>query len=263
MASIPILNAGWTQIAVSAFTMHNQAVPPVPPAPTPLPNIPGLIEGPVPLGWPPGFILHAKGTKTMSDGNPTIQQGHDCGYLIPHFAIPMNALCAVHTAFSKHKAMYPVSNVLVESNPAGSYLFFLLGVICANPVSMPTGVVILIKCTVWTSFSIWDLLKCLGYIALEALWDWVFGKIADKLKLGPFKSPKHLEVLGGLTFREMVTWGGKGLVGRYILSQLGNEGIKHIVGSWVLGPLVSNLPRGQSGLGAGRASVKFFDAGWW
>jgi hypothetical protein len=262
MGSIPILNAGYTQWVVSAFTMHNQAVPPVPPAPTPLPNIPGLIEGPVPLGWPPGFILHAKGTKTNADGAPTVQYQHDCGYLIPHFAIPLNALCALHSVFSKHKSMWPVSTVLVEGTPAGSYMFFLLGLICANPVSMPTGVVILGKCTVWTGFKWADLGVCLAGCALEAAFDFVWGKITGG-GVSPFKAPGAMQVLGGLTFREMVMWGGKGLVGRYMLRELGNQAIDHVLKSWVVGPLVSNLPRGSSGLGTGRASVKFFDAGWW
>ena len=263
---IPILNMGWLQIGVSAFTMHDQAVPPVPPAPTPLKAIPGLIEGPVPMGWPPGFIVHKKAPKVFVDGNPGIQSGHDIGYLIPHFAIPMNALCAVHMVFSKHKPMYSVSRVLLEKKPAGTYLFFLLGIICASPVSLPTGVLIILKCTVWSSFSWTDLLVCVVMIGIEIGFDLLWNKITGKvkwLKPAPFAGPKALEVLGGLTFREMVMWGGHGLVGRYILSQVANKGIQHIIKSWVVGPMVKNLPRGSSGLGRGRASVKFFEGNWW
>jgi hypothetical protein len=55
----PILNAGWLQIGVSAFTIHNAAIPPVPPAPSPI-LLSGLIEGPAFMGWPPGFLSHRK-----------------------------------------------------------------------------------------------------------------------------------------------------------------------------------------------------------
>lgn len=263
---IPIINAGFTQIGISAFTMHNQAVPPVPPVPIPLPNIPGLIEGPVPMGWPPGFITHKRSLKVLVDGNPGIQSGHDCGYLIPHFAIPMNALCAVNMAFSKHKPMWSVSSVLIEDKPAGTYMFFLLGIICCNPVSLPTGVVILIKCTVWSSFSLLDLLICLASIALEVVFDYLFNKLAAKvpwLKPKPFAGPNALIVLGGHSFREMLTDGGARLVGRYVLAQLGNKAVQHIIKSWVVKPLVGQLPRGNSGLGRGRASVPFFKGNWW
>ena len=110
----PVLNAGWLQIGVSAFTMHDQAVPPVPPLPTPLPAIPGLIEGPAFMGWPPGMLSHKTAPTVKVDGNPGVQQGHDIGYVIPHFAIPMNALCALNTLLSKHKVMFPVSSVKIS-----------------------------------------------------------------------------------------------------------------------------------------------------
>ena len=154
---VPVLSGGWLQIGVSAFTMHDQALPPVPPLPTPLRSIPGLIEGPAFMGWPPGMLSHKTAPSVLSDGNPTVQQGHDIGYMIPHFAIPMNAMCALNTMLSKHKVAFPVSHVKVEGKPVGTYLFFLLGeILRASPVSLPTGVVILLKCTVWTSMTVGD-----------------------------------------------------------------------------------------------------------
>jgi hypothetical protein len=278
---IPILHAGFTQWSVSAFTMHNQALPPVPPLPA-LPAVPGLIEGPVPLGWPPGVITHKVSTTVLVDGGPGVQSGHDVGYVIPHFAIPMNALCAVHTVFSKHKLPYSVSTVLIEGKEAGSYVFFLGGIICAHPVSMPTGVLLLFQGTVWTSFSLADFLRALGTMALEALFDLVFNRltagtwsgrsppsgaarpILAALRPSPFRGTNHLlQVLGGLTLREMVTDGGAGLLGRYILQELGNKGLQHVLKSWVATPLVRDLPRGEMGVGRGAAGVKFFDADWW
>lgn len=271
----PILNAGWLQIGISAFTMHDQALPPVPPLPVPLPNIPGLIEGPAPMGWPPGFLAHKKVPTVLVDGNPGIKQGHDIGYVIPHFAIPMNALCAVNTLFSKHKVMFPVSKVLIGGSPAGTYLAFALGLICCNPVSLPTGVVILIKCTVWTSMSLVDFFKGLAYMAIDmvfdALWNKVFkgsfsgvrGLAAPLINIPRMANPNALIVLGGLTFREMVMWGGHGLVGRYMLSQIVNKGVDHLLKTWIVAPLIRDLPRGGSGIGRGDIlSRKFFGPYW-
>jgi hypothetical protein len=258
-----ILNEGWLQIGISAFTMHDQAVPPVPPLPTPLPNVPGLIEGPAFMGWPPGMLSHKTAHTVLSDGNPTVQQGHDIGYLIPHFAIPMNALCAVHTAVSKHKVVFPVSTVKVGGNPAGTYMFVFLGEICANPVSLPTGVVLVLKCTVITSLSLADIVKGVLIIAIDIGFDLLWNKLKQikvfEKFLKPFNSKKFLEVLGGLTLGEMISFGGGRLVGRFILNELGNKVIQNIVKSWILSPLVTGLPFGKSSIGRGNwASHKFF-----
>lgn len=262
----PILSAGyWQQIGISAFTMHDQAIPPVPPLPTPLLGVPGLIEGPAPMGWPLGFLVHKKEQTVLVDGNPGIKQGHDIGYIIPHFAIPLNAMCAVHTVFSKHKVMMPVSTVLLKGSPAGTYLLFLLGQICCNPVSLPTGVVLLIKCTVWTTLSIWDVIKGIAYIALEVIFDALWNKFF-KSKMPKFPGPGDhiMQVLGGLTFIEMITWGGGALVARYILSQIASKLVSHIVKSWFVAPLLREGVRtGSPGLGRGEIlRWKFFGPYW-
>ena len=264
MIPSPILSAGFLQIGISAYTQHNQALPPVPPAPTPLPCVPGLIEGPAFMGWPPGFLVHKKEQTVTADGNPAIKQGHDVGYVIPHFAIPMNGLCAVHTLVSKHKVMFPVSTVLIKGSPAGTYLAFLLGQICCAPVSMPTGVVILLKCTVWTSLSFWDIVKGFAYIAIEMAFDFLWNKfVKSKIPKFPGVKKEILQVLGGLTFREMVCWGGAQLVAKALLQEVSNKLVEHVLKSWLAAPLVRQLPRGGSGLGRGDIlSVKFFGPYW-
>ncbi len=244
IAPVPGLSAGFLQIGVSAFTMHDQAVPPVPPAPVPLPSIPGLIEGPAFMGWPPGGLSHKKGTKTQFDGNPAVQYSHDIGFLIPHFAIPMNALCAVNTVFSKHKVMFPVSKVMIEGQPLGTYLFFLLGGICCNPVSLPTGVVILLKCTVWTAMSFADLAIGLITAAFDAAFDWVMGKIFPT-RGGTSKLP--MQVLGGLTFKEMVTEGGGKLVARWVGEQIAREALPWALQNLVIQPLTQWAPNWGAG----------------
>ncbi len=242
---IPIIHAGWSQIGVSSYTQHKAFLPPIPA----LPVMPGLIEGPVPMVWPPGFIVHQKAESVLVDGYPGIQKGHNIGYLIPHFAMPMNVMCAVHTGFSKHKPMWEVHSVLLENKPAGTYLFFLLGIICCDIVSCPTGVVMLGKCTVWTDFKIGDLLRSFGAIALEILFDFLFKRLAKKF---PWLEPTFFKVPDALRS-----------VGRNLLATMGNKLTRHIIKAWVVKPLTKDLPRGKAGLGRGRAYVKFFDFGWW
>jgi hypothetical protein len=253
---LPVLNAGWLQIGVSAFTMHDQALPPVPPAPTPLKSIPGLIEGPAFMGWPPGMLSHKTAPTVLSDGNATVQHGHDIGYVIPHFAIPMNAMCALNTLLSKHKITMPVSRLQVEKKPAGTYLFFLLGEICASPVSLPTGVLILLKCTVWTSMAFTDLLVGLAVICIDVVFDVIWNKVKGLIPKVP--GQKNLQVLGGLSLGQMLTGGGGKLVAGYLLREGANKVIQHVVKSWILSPLITGLPFGKSGIGRGNWAYHSF-----
>jgi hypothetical protein len=256
---VPVLNEGFLQIGISAYTQHDQAVPPVPPAPVPMPGVPGIIEGPAFMGWPPGMLSHKTAPKVLSDGNPAVQHGHDIGYMIPHIQAPVNALMAVHTMLSKHKIVFPVNATKLGGKPAGTYLFFLIGEICSNPVSLPTGIVILIKTTVWTSMSFMDLL--LGVTVL--LIDFVFDKVWNKLKgfLPKLPGQKSMEVLGGLTFFEMIEVGGGPLIARYLLREGANKVFQHIVKSWIVSPLVTGLPFGKSGIGRGNWAYHSFLGG--
>jgi hypothetical protein len=182
---------------------------------------------------------------------------------------------AINTLFSKHKVMIPVSTVELQGKPAGTYLFFLLGLICCNPCSMPTGVVVLIKCTVWTGFKVGDLLKGLAYIALDAAFDLVWNRVFKGSWMGEsvkenvllampkIAEPAATQVLGGLTLREMVFWGGSGLVGRWILTQSASKAIDHVLKSWVASPVITGTARGAPSIGRGPYSYKFFDAHWW
>lgn len=242
---VPVLNAGWLQIGLSLFTMHDQALPPVPPVKA----IPGLIEGPAFMGWPPGLLSHKKADSVITDGNPTVQHGHDIGYLIPHFQIPMNALSAIHTLLSKHKVVFPVQSVTVEGKPIGTYLFFLLSEICSNPVSLPTGVVVLLKATVWTSMSIFDLLIGLLVLGLDVLLDAIWGKVKDKLPKVP--GPKNLNVLNGLSLSQIMTPAHLPILGSYLLREGTNKVVQHLAKTWVLSPLLTGLPFGKSGIGRG------------
>jgi len=262
----PGLSAGFMQIGISAFTMHDQALPP----PVPLKCIPGLIEGPAFMGWPPGKLTHKAGTKTQFDGNFAIQYGHDIGFVIPHFAIPMNALCAIHTAFSKHKVAFPISNVLIEGKPLGTYSLAFLGIICAAPVSLPTGVVILLKCTVVTSMGVADFLLGLLTIAIDVVFDLAWNKIKGKF---PKWGDNLAKAAGQQAISQIILGGGAALAGKYVLAKLGEKGLQWVVKNWVLSPAVKWFPlwgigqipgtpewmgEQRPGLGSGNWGPKFF-----
>jgi len=255
-----VLNAGWTQFAVSGITIHNQALPPVPPAPVPLPSMPGIFEGPAFMGWPPGFLSHKKADSVLVDGNAGIQQGHDVGYLVPHFAAPMNALCAVNTLFSKHKIMFPVNKVELEGAPVGTNIVLFVSMICSDPVSFPSGVLIPLKGTVLTNMTARDIAEGIYRIVVDVAFDllWYFLKGLKGLKpiLSSkfFESLKFLEVLGGLKFFEMVFWGGGRLVLGFIARTVGDKLFQHLLKSWLVGPLLSGLLAGKPSVGRGRYS---------
>jgi hypothetical protein len=251
------------------INVHKAACPPIPPA-----ILPGLIEGPWPMGNPAGTLSHKKAPSVLVDGNPGVNQGHDVGYLIPHFAIPMNAMCAMNMMFSKHKVMIPVSSVKIKGNSAGTYLAFLLGEICCDPVSLPTGVVLLFKCTVWTEPSLMDFVKGVLYIALDMVVDYVWGKFFKKIFQKVPESSKLLDKVArtlGLGFAlqpgagafTAIAQGGLGLVTRYMMPRLANKAIDHLVKTWIVSPLVTGGLRGSPSVGRGDYSYKFFDAKWW
>src|SRR4051812_15950419 len=130
--------AGWMHWVVG-IPMHDQFLPP----PVPIKGVIGLLDGPAPIsGWPGINAATEKvGRKTYFNGNPAIQQTHDVGYLIPHIAVPFNGMMAINTVLSKHKVIFPVRSVIVEGKPMGTYLHVFMGLICSQPVSLPTGVV--------------------------------------------------------------------------------------------------------------------------
>jgi hypothetical protein len=219
--------------------------------------LPGLIEGPAFMGWPPGIISHKVARTVLVDGNAGVQHGHDVGYLIPHFAAPLNAYMAINTAFSKHKVAFPVSTVKLGGGPVGTYFYFALGIICAQPVSMPTSVVVLLKCTVWTSIGPLDLVKGFLQMAIDAAFDALWTKYAKSLLPKPFKEIKLPEWVGAATIEAL---GGAMFIVRELAGRGVNKVIDHVLKSFIVSPALTGLPFGKVGLGRGNwgPSHKFF-----
>jgi hypothetical protein len=253
----PILNAGFMQFGLSAFTMHDALLPPPVKAP-----VPGLVEGPAFMGWPAGIIAHKRDLTVLVDGNPGVQHGHDAGYFLPHLAAPVNAYMAVNTAFSKHKVPFPVSNVKIGASPAGTYLFILFGIICAQPVSLPTGVLIMLRCTVVTGLGPLDIVKGLLTIAIDVAFDWIWKKftgtaLGKKLVTKPFKEVALPKWVGAATINAL---GGAVFVIRETSGRAVNKAVDHLLKSFVASPMLTGLPFGKIGLGRGSwgPSFKFF-----
>lgn len=170
----PGLHRGFLQLGVSAFTIHTQLIPPAPPTPAP---IPGLIEIPGFMQNPISQYQAKAGTTVFFDGGPAVQEGHDMGFLIPHFAIPMNVLCGVNTLLSKHKILVPIGKVKIQGKNMGSYIMFLPGQICADVVSIPTAVVMLLKCTVWSTVTWADVFAAVITSLIDAAFDFIWSKL--------------------------------------------------------------------------------------
>ncbi|HEY0134346.1 MAG TPA: hypothetical protein VGB85_09710 [Nannocystis sp.] len=254
------LNQGYLQFGLSAFTMHDQWLPP----PIALKYIPGLIEGPAFMGWHPGrYLTHKVGKTTYFDGNCAVQQGHDVGYLIPHFAIPLNVMCLINTAFSKHKIMIPVMSVLIEGKPMGTYLIAYLGLICASPVSLPTGVLIPLSCTVLSELTLKDIMIGLLFIAVDIIIDAIWSLVVKGDKWGKFglKGPHPAFYKAALDriFNKAMTGPVAALITRQALNKLAD----HLVKSWLVSPLVGGVifQTGQPLLGVPRGSLPTVSVG--
>lgn len=252
-----VLNAGFTQWGMAFGVPHDQFMPPPPPAP-PLPSVPSPFEGAA-MGWPVATFLHKKAPTVLVDGNPGVQQGHDIGYMIPHVAIPLNALLLLHIGLSKHKVMIPVSSVELEGKPVGTYLIMFLGMVCANPISTPQGMLMVGKCTVQTSATLGDILLGAFYIgfemAVDALWSKLVGariKLDPNGPLGSLSGTALGAVLGTVSplARE---------VEQIIITNMALGVITGQVKKWIWEPLVvGGVEHGNPTLGRGKAGLKPF-----
>jgi hypothetical protein len=231
------LNQGYLQFGISVFNMHDQWVPP----PVPLKAVPGLIEGPAFMGWHPGRVLtHKVGRKTHFDGNRAVQHGHDVGYLIPHLALPLNVMMGINMLVSKHKVMFPVTKILIEGKPMGTYFPVILGgLICSNPVSLPTGLLIHLAGTVQAKMSLTDIILGFAFIAVDMIVDAVWSLIVkgDKWgKFGPGKAmPAFYRKALDRIFNKNMTGPLASLICRNALAKVAD----HLSKSWVVSPLIS------------------------
>ncbi len=267
---VPILHASGTHLAVSFVTTHDAFLPPMPPEPKRF-GAPGIMEGPASMGSGPGMVAHKTVTTVMVDGAPAVNQGHDVGYMIPHLQAPPNALSAVHIAFSKHKVMFPISSIQIGGSSAGTYLSYMGGQICCNPVGLPTGMVVLLKCTVWSSMTLGDLGSGLIRIAWEVFFDAFWNRV---FKGGWFKKVdgrewakmlfqnKSIENLVGTIGK---TWSAevasilcKGLKAHFTLLELTSKLVDHFAKTWMTKTLAEGIPERKIEIGRSQMKVEIF-----
>jgi len=231
------LNQGYLQFGISLFDMHDQWMPP----PVPLKAIPGLIEAPAFMGWAPGiYTTHKVGRKTKFDGNNAVQQGHDCGYLIPHIAIPLNVMMGINMLVSKHKIMFPVTKVLIEGKPLGTYFpLCFLSLICSNPVSLPTGALVKIQGTVVSEMTLLDIILGFAFIAVDMIIDAVWSLIVKGDKWGKFGPGKPFPPFYKAMLEKIFNKNMTGPAAKLILRQALSKVVDHLSKSWIVSPLIS------------------------
>jgi hypothetical protein len=175
-----MLNAGWTQFGIGLLDMHDVWGPPCPPGPV-LKYIPGVIDTIAFMGWPGGFATHKHADKVIVEGKPVVQQAHDTGYFnihIPFIASPPNMMqFVIHNILSKHKVMFPITKVVVENKPMGTYLARLGGCICSNPITLPSGFLVPTVGTVHAGMTLKDIILGFAFIAVDLIIDILWSKI--------------------------------------------------------------------------------------
>lgn len=128
---------------------HHVLVPPAIFPPTTSPSV----EVPVPMKWPPGFALNQnKLTTTVKHKCQTIvQDGHDCGILIPDitYVVP-NFWWVKMWLSSKREIIFAASKVKMDKVAVGCAQVWpgpLPFMTCGEPISAPTALPI----TSWTN----------------------------------------------------------------------------------------------------------------
>ncbi|HBQ15184.1 MAG: hypothetical protein RLP09_13270 [Sandaracinaceae bacterium] len=118
---------------------------PTPPLPPPSPV--GLaVEVPVNMAWPASLAMgKAKLTSTVFHlGWAIVQEGHDCGPMIPHMQIapaPTNALTVIHVLTASRKSQFSAGEIKANKKPLAHCILTNLPPTpmtnCGKPMSPP------------------------------------------------------------------------------------------------------------------------------
>jgi hypothetical protein len=122
-------------------------------------------------------------------------------------------------------------------------------------------VLILLKCTVWTSLTWTDIGRGALTLVVDAAFDFLWSKFT---KLKPIKKIMKVVAetplakwMGAATINAL---GGTAFIVRETAGRAVNKALDHLLKSWVVSPLVTGLPFGKIGIGRGNwgPSHKFF-----
>lgn len=141
------LSTDLAAIVLIRMTSPHDFVPGGPTPPMPPPSPIGLaVEPPVIMAWPPSVAMgKAKLTGTVFHlGWAIVQEGHDCGPMIPHMQIvpcPTNALTVIHVLKASRKVQFSAGEIKADKKPIAHCLLLNLPPTpmtnCGKPVSPP------------------------------------------------------------------------------------------------------------------------------
>ena len=107
-------------------------------------------------------------------------------------------MMGINVIISEAQIMFPVTKVLIEGKPMGTYFPLLfLSLICSNPVSLPTGALIKIQGTVVSNMTLLDIILGFAFIAVDVMIDAVWSLIVKGDKWGKFGPARRSPVLQG------------------------------------------------------------------
>ncbi len=173
---IPVFINIMNDISLGVLT-HNAIQPPMP-----SPVVNGSVEMVATQLWPPGMALGQNKftTTVLHKGQWIVQDGHDCGAMIPDVTIPIvgNLLYTVNWPFSSRKITFSAMAVKMNDKPVGCSQpgpVPLPMMTCGDPVSGPTALPIINPLnTVIVTMSLADLLLGILNIGLSMAIDFAF-----------------------------------------------------------------------------------------
>lgn len=141
--------------------------------------------------WIYGYVTNKNkfGKKTKHRGQWIVQNGHDCGMMIPDVTFPIfpNLLYTIHWPFSKRAITFGASTVKVEGQPAACAAIVppFPMMTCGQPVSAPTSFSYMANLNnVFVGMTAMDIFAGCLKIALSIAIDLIFNKLGKMLK-GP------------------------------------------------------------------------------
>lgn len=139
--------------------------------------------------WIYGYVTNKNkfGKKTKHRGQWIVQNGHDCGMLIPDVTFPIfpNLLYTLHWPFSKRAIAFGASTVKVEKQPAACAAIVppFPMMTCGQPIGAPTSFSYLANLNnVYVGMTGMDIFAGALGIALSIAIDLIFNKLGKMMK---------------------------------------------------------------------------------
>ncbi len=165
--------------------LHNVLAPPAVPVPAPMLSIEIIAF----QFWPPGYAMNQnKLTTTVKHkGMSIVQDGHDCGALIPDITPPVmpNLFYTIMWPFSSRKIVFGASTVKMNGQSTGCSQMLLIPLpmmTCGDPVSAPLALPAILQKlnTVEVGMTWTDILAGLAGIAISMVIDLICHGVSSR-----------------------------------------------------------------------------------